>query len=73
MVEHSSSFFQGWEDDEHVRLFDWFSYFPTPLFLKQFEYFNEVRLLKEYFQVNGAKKKSMFEVGCATGEDYRYL
>ena len=73
MVEHSSSFFQGWEDDEHVRLFDWFSYFPTPLFLKQFEYFNEVRLLKEYFQVNGAKEKSMFEVGYATGEVYRYL
>ena len=73
MVEHSSLFFQGWEDDEHVREFDWFSYFPTPLFLKQFEYFNEVRLLKEYFRKNGAKGKTMFEVGCATGEVFRYL
>ena len=73
MVEHSSSFFQGWEDDEHVRIFDWFSYFPTPLFLKQFEYFNEVRLMKEYFELNGSKDKTMFEVGCATGEVFRYL
>jgi 2-polyprenyl-3-methyl-5-hydroxy-6-metoxy-1,4-benzoquinol methylase len=73
MIEHSSLFFQGWEDDEHVREFDWFYYFPTPLFLKQFEYFNEVRLLKEYFQKNGAKDKSLFEVGCATGEVVRYL
>jgi len=73
MVKHSSSFFQGWEDDGHVRMFDWFSYFPTPLFLKQFEYFNDVRLMKQYLQANAAKGKTMFEVGCATGEVYRYL
>ena len=73
MVEHSSSFFQGWEDEEHVRIFDWFSYFPTPLFIKQFEYFNEVRLMKEYFGLQGSKDKTMFEVGCATGEVFRYL
>ena len=73
MVEHSIPFFQGWEDDEHVRIFDWFSYFPTPLFLKQFEYFNEVRLMKKYFELNGEKENTMFEVGCATGEVFRYL
>jgi len=73
MVEHSSSFFQGWEDDEHVRTFDWFYYMPTPLFLKQFEYFNEIRLLKEYFRKHSAKGKTLFEVGCATGEMFRYL
>ena len=68
MVKHSSSFFQGWEDKEHVRIFDWFSYFPTPLFLKQFGYFNEIRLLQEYFEREGSSDKSMFEVGCATGQ-----
>ena len=73
MIEHSSPYFQGWEDDEHVRIYDWFSYFPTPLFLKQFEYFNEVRLLREDFQLNGERGRSIFEVGCATGEAFRYL
>ena len=73
MAEHSSLFFQGWEDDEHVRIFDWFSYFPTPLFIKQFEYFNEVHLMKEYFELNSSKEKTIFEVGCATGEVFRYL
>ena len=73
MARHSSSFFQGWEDKEHVRIFDWFSYFPTPLFIKQFEYFNEIRLLQKYFEKEGSSDKSMFEVGCATGEMVRYL
>ena len=52
MARHSSSFFQGWEDKEHVRIFDWFSYFPTPLFIKQFEYFNEIQLLRKYFDIS---------------------
>ncbi len=73
MAEEPNSFFQGWQDDGHVKMYDWFSYFPTPLFLKQFEYFNELRLLKEYFQKHNMEEQKIYEIGCATGELFRYL
>lgn len=60
----------AWQDQEHAREFDALSTFPDFLLQKRFESYNEVRLLRAHLPA--IKGGRLYEVGCATGEFYRY-
>jgi len=62
---------EAWNEENHAVLFDTLSIYPDFLVKKHYELFNEVRFLKEYqHEISGI---TLFEIGCATGEFYRYL
>lgn len=61
-----------WNSDQHAREFDGFRFIPTFSLKALYESFNEVRLLGEVAK-DKAGGFSLLEVGCATGELYRYL
>jgi SAM-dependent methyltransferase len=63
--------YSAWSDELHARVFDYASAYPSYLLRKRYEGFNEGRLLKQHYkEIVG---NSFIEVGCATGELYRYL
>src|SRR3989338_7271652 len=62
---------QLWQKQEHVKTFDAWSRLTDRELKILFESFNEIRLLKDHYQ--DVKGSTFFEVGCATGELYRYL
>lgn len=62
---------KAWNDNLHAEVFDYFSHYPSFLLKKHFESFNEVRLLNQY--TKSIKGNRFFEIGCATGELYRYI
>ena len=61
----------AWDDQEHAVAFDYLSRMPG-FFVKEFyESFNECRILNRLQkEIRGRK---FFEIGCATGELYRYI
>lgn len=62
---------EAWADAEHAKVFDYLHKRPGSLLKRHYESFNEGRLLNEYKrEINGQK---FYEIGCATGELYRYL
>ena len=62
---------EAWHDRVHAQYFDtWFNLTYRGL-KNTYESFNEVRLLLEYKSLLHNKK--FLEVGCATGELYRYI
>lgn len=62
---------EAWGDQEHANVFDYMYSMPNPFLKKHYESFNEGRLLKAYKPTFGSDK--FFEIGCATGELFRYI
>ncbi len=60
-----------WQSAEHVELFDGRASLSSANLLRCYEAFNDVRILNERLDLN--RELSLLEVGCATGEFYRYL
>lgn len=66
------SYFDAWVRTDHARLFDAWSRVPTFVLQDRFERCNEIQMLRQVLvSRNGAC--TLLEVGCATGEFYRYL
>jgi len=63
---------RAWQDDTHARVFDEVSLYPDFLMRKRFESFNEVRLLREAAATRTGCR-TLYEIGCATGEFGRYV
>ncbi len=68
---HDVSETAAWGDQAHAKVFDYLSKMPKCLVKKHYESFNEGRLLKKF--QDDIKGKTFFEIGCATGELYRYI
>lgn len=62
---------EAWADDEHAEVFDYLHNRPAYFLRRHYESFNEGRFLKE--QAKSITGKRFFEIGCATGELYRYI
>ena len=67
-----SSRYEAWRSHEHPEEFDNLRFVPTFALKGAYQRFNEVRLLREMAR-DMAGGFSLLEVGCATGEFYRYL
>jgi len=68
---HSVSETAAWQDQMHADVFDYLHRMPLYIVRKHYESFNEGRLLKRFG--NEIRGDMFFEIGCATGELYRYL
>jgi len=68
---HTVSETAAWQDQMHADVFDYLHKMPLYIVRKHYENFNEGRLLKKFEdEIHG---DLFFEIGCATGELYRYL
>lgn len=65
-------FYDAWKSQEHVQLFDIWSRVPLFVLRDRYERFNEVRLLNAWADARQSPF-SLLEIGCATGEFYRYF
>lgn len=63
--------YRGWQHQEHVALFDGRARLTKRQLIRNYEAFNDVRLLKEH--LDPARSVTLLEVGCATGEFSRYV
>jgi SAM-dependent methyltransferase len=63
--------FECWQTKEHATTYDARIYYPTVCLKKLYQDFNEFILLDKYLPKNESIK--LLEVGCATGEIYRFL
>ena len=70
-TRHNVSEKEAWDDQTHAEHFDSLSSEPNFILKKHYESFGEGKLLKKWKPHNG--KGMLFEVGCATGELYRYI
>jgi len=61
----------AWGDETHAMVFDYLHKMPNFIVKRHYETFNEGRLLKDYAGMLEAG--DFFEIGCATGELYRYI
>lgn len=64
--------YDAWKSKAHVEHFDLWSRVPLFVLQDRYERFNEVQLLNAYLRASSSPC-SLLEVGCATGEFYRYL
>lgn len=71
MKSFENSFHHAWKQKEHASYFDSNSVLSKSMLYKIYETKNEVLLLNKYKGNSGPK--SIVEIGCATGEFYRYL
>ena len=60
-----------WQSGDHARLFDSRHVLDGKNLIRNYESFNDVWLLNEH--LDRSRRVSLLEVGCATGEFYRYL
>ena len=63
--------YADWQRAEHARHFDGRAGLPAGILRRNFEAFNDVRLLSG--RIDPALPTELLEVGCATGDFYRYL
>ena len=63
--------YQDWQHQEHASRFDGRSALSERDLVRNYEAFNDVRLLNE--RLDRSRPVTLLEVGCATGEFYRYL
>ncbi len=61
----------AWADQTHAAAFDYTHRMPGFLLKQHYENFNEGRLLNAF--ADDIRGDRMFEIGCATGELYRYI
>lgn len=62
---------EAWHDPIHADFFDARAHFSLGLLRRVYENFNEFRLFLEH--KNEIQHREFVEIGCATGELYRYL
>ena len=62
---------RAWQNSTHAELFDAWANLPLSALRKTYESFNEIRLLVQH--ESHLKGRHFLELGCATGELYRYL
>lgn len=67
----SSSWYFDWQNPRHARHFDERSRLGRAALVRNYESFNDVRLLAE--RLSSPYSVGLLEVGCATGEFFRYL
>jgi len=65
-------FYDAWKSKDHVQLFDSWSRIPLCVLRDRYERCNEVRLLNAWLE-GRSPNFFLLEVGCATGEFYRYF
>ncbi len=70
-VTAGDKWYADWQHPDHVPLFDGRSTLSDRELARNYESFNDVRLLKE--RVDRSRDLTILEVGCATGEFSRYL
>jgi len=63
--------YADWQNPEHVERFDARSHLDARNLIRNYEAFNDVRLLKEW--LDPSRSVDLLEVGCATGEFARYV
>ena len=66
-----AAWYDDWQHLSHVERFDARSRLDARNLIRNYEAFNDVRLLKE--RLDPARSVDLVEVGCATGEFSRYL
>ena len=69
--KHNVSEKEAWNDQTHAEHFDFMSAEPKFILKKHYESYGEGKLLKKWKPHNG--RGGLYEVGCATGELYRYI
>lgn len=68
---HRADWYADWQSLRHVERFDHRAGLKLGSLIRNFESYNDVRLLKEL--ASPQQPLHLLEVGCATGEFYRYL
>ncbi len=63
--------YKDWQNTQHARIFDGRAGFDARNLVRDFQAHNDVRLLSE--RLDPQREATLLEVGCATGEFYRYL
>jgi SAM-dependent methyltransferase len=71
-VSELIGYYDAWKAKGHVQLFDIWSRVPLFVLRDRFERFNEVLLLNTWLEGYDSSF-SLLEIGCATGEFYRYF
>ena len=66
----ASKWWADWQNADHALKFDFRSAVPERILVRDLESFNDVLLLKQSVDANHGKL--LLEVGCATGDFYRY-
>src|SRR3989338_116459 len=66
----TTKWYTDWQSQEHASVFDSRSALDKVSLTAHFKSFNDVQLLDERL---GSRDTTLLEVGCATGEFYRYL
>ncbi len=61
----------AWADKTHAKAFDYMCKVPKSFIKKHYECFNDGRFLSMF--KNEIKGNRFYEIGCATGELYRYI
>ena len=67
----NSQWYADWQHTHHAALFDARHALSRVNLARNYEVFNDLRLLSQ--QLDRARSTTLLEVGCATGEFYRYL
>lgn len=67
----NTKWYADWQHQEHARQFDGRAALSNRELVRNFESFNDVRLLNE--RLDRTRAVTLLEVGCATAELYRYL
>lgn len=67
----STKWYADWQSKDHARVFSGRQALGGRNLVRNYESFNDVRLLNE--RLDPSRKVTLLEVGCATGEFYRYL
>ena len=66
-----TKWYADWQHQQHASHFDGRASLPDADLVRNFASFNDVRLLGE--RLERSRPVSLLEIGCATGEFYRYL
>lgn len=66
-----AEWYADWQNPEHAKHFDFRSALDDRNLVRNYEAYNDVRLLNG--RLDRSRDITLLEVGCATGEFYRYL
>jgi SAM-dependent methyltransferase len=72
MNESPNKWYADWQSAEHVRFFDFRSAMSAANLIRHYETLNDVQLLNRRVR-EAAGSGAFLEIGCATGEFFRYL
>ncbi len=71
VLQEDQIWYDDWQSSDHARLFDGRCVLSSRGLVRNYESFNDVRLLNEW--LDSTRELTLLEVGCATGEFHRYL